>query len=51
MFHRRDVGVLRGNRARHGDQGLTGRVGDQMKMKVVARRGHPVRPVNPCEAR
>ena len=40
MFDRRHVGVLRGHRARHRDQRLTGRIGDQMKMKIIAGRWH-----------
>jgi hypothetical protein len=35
MLHRRHIGILRGNRARHGDQSFSGRVGNQMKMKVI----------------
>ena len=36
MFDRRYVGVLRGHRARHRNQRLTGRIGDQMQMKIIA---------------
>ena len=36
VFHRRDIGVLGGDRARHGNQGFTGRVGNQMKVKIIA---------------
>jgi len=35
VFDRRNVGVLGGHRACHGDQGFTGRVGNQMKVKIV----------------
>ena len=44
MFDRRHIGILRGHRARHRDQRLAGRIGHQMKMKIVAGRGH-VRPL------
>ena len=40
MFDRRHIGVLRRHRPRHRDQGLAGRIGDQVKMKIVAGRGH-----------
>ena len=40
MFDRRHVGILRGHRARHRDQRLTGRIGDEVEMKIVAGRGH-----------
>ena len=44
MFDRGHVSVLRGHRARHRDQRLAGRIGDQMKMKIVAVRRHQ----DPC---
>ena len=39
--------------ARHRDQRLAGRVGNQMQVKIVVGSGHlgPVCPVNPCGAR
>ena len=40
VLDRRHVGILRSHRARHRDQGFTGRIGDQVKMKIVAGRGH-----------
>ena len=40
MFHRRHICILRGHRARHRDQGLTGRIGHQVKMKIVAGGWH-----------
>ena len=36
MFHRRHIGILRGHRARDRDQGFTGRIGNQMKVKIIA---------------
>ncbi len=35
MLDRRHIGVLRGSRARDGNQRLAGSVRDQMKMKVA----------------
>ena len=36
MLDRGHIGVLRGDRARHRDQGFAGRIGNQMKVKIVA---------------
>jgi hypothetical protein len=36
VFHRRDLGVLRGRGARDGGQRLTGRVGHEVKVEVAA---------------
>ena len=35
VFHRGHVGVLRSHRARHRDQGFAGRIGNQMKVKII----------------
>ncbi len=43
------VGILRSDRARHRDQRLAGRIGDQMKMKIIADRGHQI-PCVSCES-
>jgi len=40
MLDRRDVGVLRRDRARHGDQGLTGRVGNEVQMEIIGGGRH-----------
>ena len=40
MFDRRHVGILRGHGARHRDQRFTGRIGDEVEMKIIAGRGH-----------
>ena len=48
VLDRRHIGVLRSYRARHRDQGFTSRIGDQVKMEIVAGRGHRV-PCVSCE--
>ena len=40
MLDRGHVGILRGHRPRHRDQGFTGRIGDQVKVKITAGRRH-----------
>jgi hypothetical protein len=44
VLDRRDVGVLRGHRACHRDQRFTSRIGDEVKMEIVAGGRH----LNPC---
>ena len=36
MFHRRHIGILRGHRPRDRDQRFTGRIGNQMEVKIIA---------------
>ena len=36
MFHRRHIGILRGHRTRDRDQRFTGRIGNQMEVKIIA---------------